>query len=238
MTLTKSTLCGFFTVLLAASTLSGCVIDSRDEASMAMSWILVDDRGVRTTCTEVGATTVRLDLLNLDSEEKYSFDFECRAKSGRTTAIAPGEYRVSVSLITGDGVVLSGLDLTKTIFVYRDGVADIGLIEFEAYPADQFFQLDWTIAQQGSGMPLSCTAAGATTVELSTTLPGQAPVLYDFDCAVGEGRTTTVAPGTYDLKVDLLSPSAKVLSTASMGGVRVLEGHPVQLPSIIFDVVL
>lgn len=230
------TLLFLFTVAAPALGAAGCVVSRSDDATMYVNWTVEDDRGVRMTCTEVGGETVHLDLLNLDSEQDFHSQFPCRAKYGVSGPLPAGEYRVALRLRNAAGDAISELVFPRTFLVYRDRQTDLGAVVFQAYPADQYFALEWSIVKDANNVPLTCAQADGVFVDLTTTDSTGKSLTYRFTCEQMSGRTTTVNPGAYNLEVDLLNSKMASISRAQMTAVTVQQGAPTVLPHLIFGV--
>jgi hypothetical protein len=67
----------------------------------ALTWRIAGEQDATLTCDAAGAKTVRL------TAGTKTFDLPCAPGKGRTTAIAPGDYSVKLSLLDADGDPLS-----------------------------------------------------------------------------------------------------------------------------------
>ena len=100
----------------------------------------------------------------------------------------------------------------------------------------QYATVAWSIEDQ-FGNPLSCQAAGASTVILN--FGNLAP--YSFPCTAYTGATEAgLPPGNYDFSMQLLAPDNTILSDTSVGNPPI--AYPIyscavdDIPGVVFGI--
>jgi hypothetical protein len=89
----------------------------------------------------------------------------------------------------------------------------------------------WFIMKAGTNAQLSCAQAAASTVTLSLNGTN-----FDFNCDVGEGVTTQLAPGSYSAQLTLFGINGQVLSTTQSMPVAVGSCGVTDLGDVPFTV--
>ena len=186
---------------------AGCVESSAPR--FTVGWDLVDidvnDRGAHITCKEAGTPTVELTMVNNRTQETHKQTFPCEAMGADSDPLPGGHYAVKIALKNDKGVEMSnqfGPDWT----LVRDSLTDLGVVTFPI----QSFLLHWTLAR--GQQSLSCQEANAKTVNIITRRNSESEVIYAFPCEAGSGATTAIAvPGTYSVRVQLVSSTGAVL---------------------------
>jgi hypothetical protein len=81
------------------------------------------------TCEEVGATTVDMDIVNVDTGARFVDSFDCRAYQGTSGPVDVGRFDVLVNLTDPSGGVISQTDI-GTENVSMAGTIDLGHVIF------------------------------------------------------------------------------------------------------------
>ncbi len=76
-------------------------------------------------CEQAGATTVDMDIVNIDSGARFVYSFDCRAYQGTSGPVDVGRFDVLLNLTDATGGVLSQIDVgTENVSVA--GTIDLG----------------------------------------------------------------------------------------------------------------
>jgi hypothetical protein len=76
-------------------------------------------------CEEVGAATVDMDVVNVDTGSRFVFSFDCRDYQGTSGPVDVGRFDVLLNLADASGGVLSQIDV-GTENVSTAGTIDLG----------------------------------------------------------------------------------------------------------------
>ena len=103
-----------------------------------MSWRIVDARfsgsnpvaAPSVPCQTAGITHVRVDLVNQDTSQPFSFTFECIPGAGQTYDVTYGRYQATVTALDGAGTPKS----QQTFFADNTVSFDLGLVVFVVFP--------------------------------------------------------------------------------------------------------
>jgi hypothetical protein len=151
----------------------------------------------------------------------------CDSQRLTTQPLAPGRYDVRIELRDVYGV---GVSTHQGLFDVQPGsVTDLGIVIFEV----QSFQLAWSLSR--GGQLLTCAAAGATRVELTTHLDGGREATYTFPCADGQAASPAVQVGSYLLAIRLLGAGGATLWQSAMPfAFNVSADQRAVLPPVVF----
>jgi hypothetical protein len=157
----------------------------------------------KVTCAEAGTPTVVIsttDAANRTFEDR----FPCEAMKGWSRQLPSGTYLFGISIEDERGQELGYARGEQELLPGREN--NLGDKGFEL----QSFQLGWTL--QRGGKPVTCAAAGATSVELVATLGSEAPVTYSFPCNDGKAATKGIRQGHYLVVMRLLGAGGTLLA--------------------------
>jgi hypothetical protein len=77
------------------------------------------------SCEEVGVASVDMDIVNVDTNRRFVYSFDCRDYQGTSGPVDVGSFDVLLSLTDFNGVVLSQTDVgTENVSVA--GTIDLG----------------------------------------------------------------------------------------------------------------
>jgi hypothetical protein len=203
-------------------------------ATFSLAWTIEDATGGDSTCDAVGGATVDIDVVNLTTGAEALTTVPCRAMAATTCAMVAGSYKISLKLRDASGAQLS--EVVAPLMFLEDG-HDTALtsVPLQVGGADatkgRGFALAWSIDKLPSGAIQSCAQVGAATVRLTA-----GTTKFDLPCANGKGRTTSIAPGSYPVVLDLLDGAGAVLSETQMMTESIAAGQLVFLGDVPFDV--
>jgi hypothetical protein len=95
--------------------------------------------------------------------------------------------------------------------------------------------VSWNLLFVGSSQPVDCTDAGTPTVVLTVTPLGGAPLPTSAPCSSKSLTTPAVAPGNYDVSIELRSSNGVTVSS-SMGNFTVQAGEVTDLGVVVLEV--
>jgi hypothetical protein len=118
---------------IAALCLAGCgdagvvVISTATPVvnNFLLSWEIDSLGSGLVACETVGAVRVDMDLVNLNSGNRFVFSFDCRAFEGTSGPVDFGTFDVVLNLIDGNGALLSQQELTAQNMTIA-GSVDLG----------------------------------------------------------------------------------------------------------------
>ena len=210
---------------------SACVAGATSTFSLA--WSLEDATGAVSTCDGVGGKTVEVDVVNLTTGAEARATTSCAALALTTCGMSAGKYSLSLALRDATGAVLSEA-FAPTLFLVAGqdtGVASLPLQVGGDATKGRGFALTWSIDKVDTHAIVSCAQAGATTVRIHA---GATP--FDLTCTDGKGRTTVIAPGTYQVSLELLDGTGATLSATQTMSVAIGAARLVFLGDVPFDV--
>jgi hypothetical protein len=216
-----------FAFAIASVGLSACIINgggdgdgsgnSAGTGTLDVVWdieYLGDTSGAVVPCAEpdnrAGTQTVDVVAIHKGTNVSYTSSFAC-GQGAALLSLPSGQYSVTFNLKDDVGDVVS----TLTVPDGTNGGA-IAIRGGATTPIDvvfviQSFSVNWQI--QRAGVPLSCAAVGATTVELETVLSGSPEsVFFSFPCDSMAGITSAIPTGLYLWTARLLDGNDVVLS--------------------------
>ncbi|MDZ4693880.1 MAG: hypothetical protein SGI86_01945 [Deltaproteobacteria bacterium] len=190
---------------------------STGNGTLDVAWgieYLGDTSGTVVPCAEpnnlAGTQTVDVVAFHKGTQQSYTSSFVCGLGAG-LIALPSGQYSVTFNLEDDVGDVVSTLTVPDGTnggaIVIRNGATT----PIDVFFVIQSFAMNWQI--QRAGLPLTCAAAFATTVELETALSGSdESVSFSFPCASMAGITSAVPTGSYLWSARLLDANGAVLS--------------------------
>jgi hypothetical protein len=157
-----------------------------------------------------GTQTVDVVAIHNSTNLSYTSSFACGLGAGLIT-LPPGQYSVTFNLKDDVGDVVSTLTVPDgtngRAIIIRGGATT----PIDVFFVIQSFWMNWQI--QRAGVPMTCAAVGAATVELETVLSGSdESVLFSFPCASMAGITSAIPTGLYLWSARLLDANGAVLS--------------------------
>ena len=181
----------------------GCNSVCEQEAKITANWSFKDFGGPTTSCPAgfdtVAIYSAALDDAGNDIGAPLLGDlFTCSDLTG-AAYVDPGLYRIFLTVETHNATQLWGDSASIVLDVTRvDKSVTYSLLNDGGY-----FHLSWGLVGANSGAPLSCSAAGADTVETITTAASDNSVLTDkFTCSDHSGWTSGFRAGSYTFTVD------------------------------------
>jgi hypothetical protein len=200
--------------------------------SFTMAWTIEDGAGAPSTCTSVAAKTVDLSIVSLTTGGESQATVPCAALSATTCALPAGAYSVSMKL-RADTDVLAEI-VAPQLFAVAGQPTPIASLPFRVGGPDaamgRGIAATWTIGDDTETV-VTCAAAGAAKVQLAVGTK-----TFDFPCAEGKGRTTTLAPGSYPVSLRLIDAQNKDLSVTQTMNIAVGAGQLVFLGDVWFEV--
>jgi hypothetical protein len=198
------------------------------QGTMSVNWELQYVGSTQpVSCAQAGTPTVVLAVMP-SGGTPIPTGATCDGKTLTTSPLAPGRYDVRIELQNAGGVAVSSRQ--GTFDVQTGSRTDLGVIIFEV----QSFQLAWSLTR--AGQPLTCAAAGATTVELTAHLGSGAEATYTFPCADGQGASPAILDGSYLLAIRLLGAGGATLWQTSMPfALNVSSGQRAVVPAVVFN---
>jgi len=130
------------------------------------------------------------------------------------------------------------LKLCKIAALFALAVAGCGARNVTVTPAgtpiqDNFFAT-WEIDSQVVG-PITCEEAGAITVQMDIlNLNSRVHVIDSFDCRAYQGTSGPVDVGNFDILLDLLDVSGRLLSQTHVGTENISVAGTIDLGHHIF----
>jgi hypothetical protein len=203
-------------------------------ATFSFAWSLEDAAGTDSTCDGVGGRAVDLDVINLTTGAEALTTTPCMAKAAVTCAMPAGSYSVSMKLRDSTGAVLSEIFAPRLFLVEGQATAVASLplqVGGAGATMGRGFALTWSIAKQATGAIQSCAQEGAATVRLFA-----GTTMFDLPCTDGKGRTTTIAPGSYPVTLNLLDAQMAKLSETQTMTLAIAAGQLVYLGDVPFFV--
>jgi hypothetical protein len=76
-----------------------------------VTWEIDSLAGGRVACETVGAVSVDMDIVNIESGARFLDSFDCRAYTGASRPVDVGTFDVLLSLVDFTGAVLSQTDI-------------------------------------------------------------------------------------------------------------------------------
>src|SRR4029453_14835768 len=154
------------------------------------------------TCDDAGTPFVQLDARNLQTSAVYTTKTACGLLYARTEGLPLGPYEGTMSLLDGRGRPVSQI-VGGPFDVRRHDLTALRPVQFQV----QVFEVGWILVRQtgATSRPLTCTEAGARTVELITQLASEPSEKFTFDCNDGEGITQAIRVGNYAYQARLLN---------------------------------
>lgn len=181
-----------------------------------------------------GTQTVDVVAIQKGTNLSYASSFVCGVGAGLIT-LPSGQYSVTFNLKDDVGDVVSTLTVPDGTnggtVVIRGGTTT----PIDVFFVIQSFSMNWQI--QRAGVPLTCAAVGAATVELDTVLSGSnEAVFFSFPCASMAGVTSAVPTGLYQWTTRLLDVNGVVLSQTVSQMFTATATQRAVLPAVSFVV--
>ena len=90
--------------------------DATAEGTFSISWSVAGANGP-VTCSEVGASRVRITVIEVDAAFGSVVGFDCDALSGTSRALLRGNYRLTIDLqmISGESLLAAPLQLNDVV---------------------------------------------------------------------------------------------------------------------------
>ncbi len=125
--------------------------------------------------------------------------FSCTATSGTSSPLQPGKYQETIAVTNQTTQTTYAKSVSKTL----DLTTSSQTYTTQIYTDGGYFQVAWSLVGATSGMPLTCTQAGATSIEVLATNTTDPTKVYDdlFTCTDGQGITTGAVSGVYTLSI-------------------------------------
>jgi hypothetical protein len=213
---------------------NGTACAASGTATLSLAWSLEDATGAASTCDGVGGKTVDVDVVNLTTGAEAMSTVPCAALAATTCALSAGSHSVSMKLRDAGGAILAEI-VAPQLIVVSGQASTVPSLPLQVGGADaangRGFALTWSIDKQSTGAIESCAQAGAATVRL---LAGA--TIFDLTCGDDKGRTTAIAPGTYQVTLDLLDAAGAKLSETQTMSIAIGAGQLVFLGDVPFDV--
>lgn len=211
---------------------AGCTVDVvfepfGDEVSLEASWTIDGAAADATTCDELGASTVELQVWE-ESGDDFVTDgaWEANCASGGFTTgpvLRAGTYRVRLVAVDAAGRSVASTSYSRV----TANVGDVIVVEGDFIPVEVFdpsgtavdLDVTWTI-EGGVADSVSCADLGADTVQVQVWNADRTMFWVDADpsltadCADGGFVTAPIlAPGTYQLRFSALGGGGTVDQT-------------------------
>jgi hypothetical protein len=206
--------------------------------TFTMAWTLEDGTGTATTCATLAATTVDVDIANLDTGAQTHATVPCAAMGTTTCALPEAEagYSVSMKLRTDGGTLLAEIAAPQ-LFILDGQATPIASVPFRVGGPEAAMSrgiaLTWSIVNDDTGAALTCAQAMGAKVRLTVGTK-----TFDLACTDGKGRTTALAPGDYPVSLRLLDAAMGELSVTQTMTIHVGAGQLVFLGDVPFGVVV
>lgn len=166
-------------------------IDAAVPGQLMLSWTIAH-QGAPLTCSDVGGSTVSVDIVRDGDAFGVVDTFTCAAGSGTSRELAPGEYLVRVSL-SGTGGRLDGPEVVSELIVPPGGTTSVPPVAFDVDPTGGMRFRITTSAPGDNCAPADQGGAGITAMSLELRDAGNTCVPATFSIAAG-----AIAPaGTY-----------------------------------------
>jgi len=204
----------FFEVDFETSPYSGL------DAAIHLEWTIDDAQAGSSTCSEAGATTVRIEYdENGDNSSEWDFEFSCPAGDGTTDYDFYSGYSANLRfiLLGNDGVVSS--TNWETTLLQR-GVNDF-VVNFNTPvipPDTAYLTLDWSIHfVPGDAEICNWADSGKVRLMMDNDNDGEEDSHFEFDCESASGATDDVfEPGQIvHFAFALMDTSGEAISVTS-----------------------
>jgi len=148
--------------------------------------------------------------------------FNCSAGTGTNAPIYEGTYNVWIAIQNTGGTMVYATSTSARIELHQNATLSTSI-----YTDGGYFGFAWSLVAASNNGALTCTQAGAPSVELIATLTGTSQATSDiFDCSDGAGVTAVIPVGTYTVSVSALNASSQSIGTAPE-----LTNQPIQAPN-------
>lgn len=158
-------------------------IDAAIPGQLAVSWT-VGHNGAPLTCTDVGASTVAIDIVHDGDAFGVVDTFSCASAMGTTRMLAPGLYHLRFNL-SGTGGTLDGPEMLRDLTVPPGAVANAPPVAFDVDPTGGLKFKITTPPAGGNCAPTANGGAGITAMRLELRNGAGACVPAIFDVAAG-----------------------------------------------------
>jgi hypothetical protein len=204
-----------------AVTGAGC--GGSDDSAIRVRWDVAYVDNNAATCDGLDTPSVTVTVFPPNGNAVLaSATFPCRDRIGVTNRLPSGVYDVQLSLLDRKGRSVAEVTYTD-LETRRSGVTEPGT---DALFKAQAWDLAWLVQKVGpGGAPLasSCEAVGASTVEFTWQLGGEAPEAVDFVCNLYAGSSPAIRTGLYQAQMLLLDAGGHTLSDTGSMSQRVTD---------------
>lgn len=212
---------------------TGCIITSDDDdddvntAQFDVTWNLTEgDSETAAACADYGIETIQV-VSEPTSGSQYIDLYTCSTGFDATAPLPLGDYTVWVNALdAGDNMIAQSNSQAATLDLGNELVP----LTF-TFPVDGgFFALTWTLVDDATNDPVTCTEVGAAGgVDVLATIVDTTTAFDDiFDCEDGEGVTAKVDVADYTVVVNVLNANEEALGTSNPRTVSIDYGNELE----------
>jgi hypothetical protein len=198
-----------------------------DVATISARWSLRNMLDGATTACPAGFDTVQLIALPIDANgdavAEPSIDlFDCKARTGISTNLAPAVYQVWIEVRSHDLATLYAQSLSQVLDVRQtDESFSVDVLNDGGY-----FQLSWDLVGKATNRPIDCAqVAGIDALDVISTSVADARRAYDDQlvCADHGAVTSGLLQGSYTITINAMAGDTSLGKATTLTN-KVIEG--------------